>query len=143
MGASNEMCAAFDDDADKCDGRSQCVFRSGKDADCTYTPTTTTTTTTTSEPWLGAKSEAKTQRKRAKGAKAQHQQEAMLFGDAGAESVVTLTQVMQTQVSLSSVVLFLLAALALRQVYKCFPSRNAGYKQIRSTDGGAAFQTMM
>merc|ERR1712212_20138 len=141
MGASNEMCAAFDDDADKCDGRSQCVFRSGKDADCTFTPTTTTTTTTTSQPWLGAKSESKTQSKRAKGAKAQHQQEAMLFGDAGAESVVA--QTMQTQVSLSSVVLFLLAALALQQVYKCFASRNAGYKQIRSINGAAAYHTMM
>merc|ERR1719347_1263510 len=40
--ASNEMCAAFDEDPDKCDMRSQCVFRSGADADCTFTPTTTT-----------------------------------------------------------------------------------------------------
>merc|ERR1712087_1007068 len=40
--ASNAMCAAFDDDADKCDARGQCEFREGEDADCTYTPTTTT-----------------------------------------------------------------------------------------------------
>merc|ERR1712087_706777 len=40
--ASNAMCAAFDDDADKCDARGQCEFREGEDADCTYTPTATT-----------------------------------------------------------------------------------------------------
>jgi len=38
--ASNEMCAAFDEDPDKCAARGQCVFRSGDDADCTFTPTT-------------------------------------------------------------------------------------------------------
>merc|ERR1719411_2597537 len=40
--ASNEMCAAFDEDPDKCDARGQCEFKSGEDADCTFTPTTTT-----------------------------------------------------------------------------------------------------
>merc|ERR1719486_959829 len=169
--ASNEMCAAFDDDADKCDARGQCEFRSGEDADCTIVLTTTTEEagccfgatpktnemcaakegrdqcersgkcefivtddysdceypTTTSEPWLNAKSEMR--RKRAKGANAQHQ----LFG--GESSVVT--QAMQTQVSLSSVLLFVLAAVALQQMYvRCYSGD--GNKQIRSLDARRA-----
>ena len=33
--------AAFDDDADKCDTRSQCEFRGSEDADCKFTPNMT------------------------------------------------------------------------------------------------------
>jgi len=182
--ASNEMCAVFDDDADKCDGRSQCVFRSGKDADCTFVATEEAgcckgstrknaemcaekegremcersgkcefiathddsdceLDTTTSEPWLGAKSESMTHRKRAKGANAQHQQQqAMLFGGAGADSNSVVTQAMQTQVSLSSVLLFVLAAFALQQTYKCFASHNAHHKQVTSLDASAGYQNL-
>ena len=35
------MWAAFDDDADKCDTRSQCEFRDSEDADCKFTPNMT------------------------------------------------------------------------------------------------------
>merc|ERR1712212_831976 len=112
----------------------------GDDSDCELD-------TTTSEPWLGAKSESEsmtqTHRKRAKGANAQHQQQqAMLFGGAGADSVVT--QAMQTQVSLSSVLLFVLAMFALQQTYKCFASHNANahHKQVRSLDGSAGYQNL-
>ena len=35
------MWAAFDDDADKCDTRSQCEFRGSEDADCKFTPNMT------------------------------------------------------------------------------------------------------
>merc|ERR1719347_579985 len=176
--ASNEMCAAFDEDPDKCYTRSQCVFRSGDNADCTFTPTTTTEEagcckgvtrksadmcfekvgreqcersgkcefivtynndecvydTTTSEPWLNAKAEAKHAAHAAKGKKrakgAANAQEAMLFGQ---ESAVQ--QAMQYQVSLSTVLLFVVAALALHQVYKCVAPRNGGYKEI---DAGRA-----
>merc|ERR1719420_1839679 len=76
-----------------------------------------------SEPWLAAKSESKTRRGRRNANS--HQQEAMLFG---AES--TVSQAMQTQVSLSTVLLFALAAFALQQAYKCVATRNGGYKHI-------------
>merc|ERR1712013_677815 len=144
--ASNEMCATFDDDADKCSARGQCEFRSGEDADCTFTPTTTTEeagccrgsspknaemcleksgreqcersgkcefvvtddyadcefTTTTSEPWLNAKHSAHAKgKKRAKGANAQQ-----------------------------TVLLFVVAALALYQAYQFVVKRNDGYKNI-------------
>ena len=39
--ASNELCAAFDENPAKCDARGQCVFHSGEDADCTTVSTTT------------------------------------------------------------------------------------------------------
>merc|ERR1719320_1324241 len=176
--ASNEMCAAFDEDPDKCDMRSQCVFRSGADADCTFTPTTTTEEvgcckgvtrksadmcfekvgreqchrsgkcefivtdddedckydTTTSEPWLNAKAEAKHAAHAAKGKKrakgAAHAQQAMMFGGAEGESAVE--QAMQYQVSLSTLLLFVVAALALHQAYKCVANRNGGYKEINA-----------
>ena len=35
------MWAAFDDDADKCDTRSQCEFRGSEDADCKFMPNMT------------------------------------------------------------------------------------------------------
>merc|ERR1719513_307524 len=72
--ASNEMCAAFDEDPDKCDTRSQCVFRSGENADCTFTPTTTTEAKHAAHAAKG--------KKRAKGAA--NAQAAMLFGQQSA-----------------------------------------------------------
>merc|ERR1740123_193437 len=180
--ASNAMCAAYDDDADKCDGRSQCVFRSGEDADCVYVPTTTTEEagcckgltrknadmcaekdgrdmcersgkcefivtddvedceydTTTSEPWLNAKSESKYSRSSSnKRGRNSNRQESMLFGG---ES--TVGAAMQTQVSLSTVLVFAVAALVVYQAYKCLAGRNGGYKQIGAVDASAAFQTL-
>merc|ERR1712087_742676 len=112
-------------------GREQCE-RSGKcefiatynNDDCVYD-------TTTSEPWLNAKAEAKHAahaskgKKRAKGAA--NAQAAMLFGQ---ESAVE--QAMQYQVPLSTVLLFVVAALAVHQAYKCVANRNGGYKKINA-----------
>merc|ERR1719192_1810718 len=164
--ASNEMCAAFDEDPDKCDSRSQCVFRSGENADCTFTPTTTTEEvgcckgltrksadmcfekvgreqcersgkcefietnsyedceydTTTSEPWLNVKAEAKHAAHAAKGKKR-------------AKGAATAQEAMQYEVSLSTLLLLVVAAFALHQAYKCVANRNGGYKEI---DAGRA-----
>merc|ERR1719230_1338121 len=124
---TNEMCGAKVG-RDQCERSGKCEFRAGENADCELP-------TTTEEPWLNAKSEMR--RKRAKGANAQHQQQALLFG--GESSVVT--QAMQTQVSLSSVLLFVLAAFALQQAYvRCFSGD--GKKQIRVHDARATYQSL-
>jgi len=183
--ASNAMCAAFDEDPDKCDARGQCVFRAGEDADCEFVPTTTTEEvgccralerknaenclakegrsqcersgncefietdddsdceydTTTSEPWLNAKSETNSYSSRRSSSNRRgrnsNAQEAMLFG--GADSAVA--NAMQTQISLSTVLIFVLAAFALHQAYACVSRNNGGYKQIQ-TSGAAAYQTV-
>merc|ERR1712013_474379 len=177
--ASNEMCATFDDDADKCDARGQCVFRSGESADCTFVPTTTTeeigccagTTrknaemcaekdgreqcersgkcsfvvtddyadcdfpTTTSEPWLNAKHSAKG-KKRAKGANAQ---QSMLFGGEAS----SVAEAMQYQVSLSTVLAFVVAAFALNWAYQCFvANRNDGFKNIDAVRATSTYQAV-
>jgi len=177
--ASNEMCATFDDDADKCDARGQCVFRSGESADCTFVPTTTTeeigccagTTrknaemcaekdgreqcersgkcsfvvtddyadcdfpTTTSEPWLNAKHSAKG-KKRAKGANAQ---QSMLFGGEAS----SVAEAMQYQVSLSTVLAFVVAAFALNWAYQCFVAkRNDGFKNIDAVRATSTYQAV-
>merc|ERR1712013_324999 len=181
--ASNEMCATFDDDADKCSARGQCEFRSGEDADCTFTPTTTTEeagccrgsspknaemcleksgreqcersgkcefvvtddyadcefTTTTSEPWLNAKHSARAKgKKRAKGANAQ---QSVLFGGEAA-SMSAVAEAMQYQVSLSTVLLFVVAALALYQAYQFVVKRNDGYKNIDAVRNTGAYQAV-
>merc|ERR1711972_448493 len=118
-----EMCAERQG-REQCERSSKCEFVVTDDySDCEYD-------TTTSEPWLGAKSEMSSKhRKRAKGANAQHQQEAMLFGGVGAESAVA--RAMHTQISLSSLLLFVLSAFALLQPSRCFASSRGGdYKQI-------------
>merc|ERR1719420_1382678 len=176
--ASNEMCAAFDDDADKCDARGQCVFRSGADADCTIVLTTTTEEagcckgstrknaemcserqgreqcersskcefvatdyysdcdTTTSEPWLEAKDEEyalpfnpyKQAKKSARKGASHRQEEAMLFGG---DNVVG--QAMQYQVSLSSVLMMVIAAFAVYQVYRWMSARkNKDYDAVQT-----------
>merc|ERR1712121_60982 len=96
--------------------------------------------TTTSEPWLGAKSEMSS--KHPKGANAHHGQEAMLFGGVGAESAVA--RAMHTQISLSTLLLFVLAAFALHQTYRCFASRRDGdYKQIGDVEASVgAYQKL-
>jgi hypothetical protein len=72
-----------------------------------------TTTSTTSEPWLGAQAEAKVSSRR-KG----RRQESMLFGG---ES--TVSQAMDTQVSLSTVLLLAIAAFAVYQTYRWLAGR--------------------
>merc|ERR1712087_706084 len=113
---------------EQCERSGKCEFVATEDFDvCKYD-------TTTSEPWLNAKADAKHAAHAAKGKKrakgAANAQEAMLFGQQSA-----VEQAMQYQVSLSAVLLFVVAALALHQAYKCVANRNGGYKQI---DAGRA-----
>merc|ERR1711972_22421 len=110
----NEKCRHFDDDHIRCGNNADCTFIEGEDADCEYTPTTTT-----SEPWMGAKPEG-ARRKRAKSSS--RHQEAVLFGDG--QSVIAET--MQSTVSLSTVLLFVMAAFAAHQLYRWWSSRNGG-----------------
>merc|ERR1712087_754705 len=105
----NEMCGNKVG-RDQCERSGKCEFREGEDADCEYVQTTTT-----SEPWLGAKDGA------------------VLFAANGESSV--LTEAMNTQVSLSTVLLFAVVALAVQQLYKCYAdhaSRN-GYIKLAET----------
>jgi len=59
----------------------------------------------------------------------------MLFGGAGESAVA---QAMQYEVSLSTLLLLVVAAFALHQAYKCVANRNGGYKDI---DAGRAPMT--
>jgi len=187
--SSNTKCAAFDDDAAMCDGRSQCVFRAGEDADCTFTPTTTTSEvgccrgierknaqmcidmgiekgsemcersgkcefivtddaedceydTTTSEPWLNEQQESKYSQQRSySGKRSGKKSNSVLF----AGETTTVEQAMQTQVSLSTLLMFVVAAIALYQMYSCVAQRNGGggYKQINSAvDTSAVYQSV-
>merc|ERR1712087_160596 len=97
-------------DYEQCTRSFDCEFREGE-TDCSMT--------TTSEPWLGAQAEAKMSSRR-KG----RRQESMLFGG---ES--TLSQAMDYQVSLSTVLLLAIAALAVYQTYRWFACRQ-GYKTV-------------
>merc|ERR1719320_487678 len=84
--------------------------------------------TTTSEPWMGEKAEHqlpfnpyKASRKNsalssAMAKKGRHQEEAMLFG--ASSSTGTITLAMDYQVSLSSVLLLVIAAVAVLQIYR-------------------------
>jgi len=189
--SSNAKCAEYDDDADLCDGRSQCVFRAGEDADCKFVPTTTTEEvgccrglerknadmciemgiekghemcdrsgkcefivtddesecewdTTTSEPWLNAQeSESKYSRSYSgRSSKSNSAQQSMLFGG-GESTTTTVGQAMQTQVSLSAVLMFVVAAFALYQAFQCVAKRNGGgYKQINAVDTSAVYQSV-
>jgi len=90
--------------------------------------------TTTSEPWMGEKAEHqlpfnpyKASRKNsalssAMAKKGRHQEEAMLFG--ASSSTGTITQAMDYQVSLSSVLLLVIAAVAVLQIYRWFAARS-------------------
>merc|ERR1712087_770049 len=91
---------------DQCERSGKCEFREGKDADCSFVQTTTT-----SEPWLGAKDEA------------------VLFAEQG----TVLSEAMNTQISLSTLLLLAAVALAAQQLYKwCYSSRS-GYTKLDET----------
>merc|ERR1711972_694774 len=91
---------------DQCERSGKCEFRSGEYADCELP-------TTTSEPWLGAKDEA------------------VLF--AGENSM--LSEAMNTRVSLSTLLLLAVAALAVQQLYKWYSANanRAGYTKLAET----------
>merc|ERR1712129_93489 len=90
---TNEMCAEKET-RDECERSGKCEFRSGDAADCELP-------TTTSQPWLGAKSE-----------------ESVLF--ANGETANVMSDAMNTQISLSTFLLFAVVALAVQQLYKWF-----------------------
>merc|ERR1712025_574644 len=100
---TNEMCAEKET-RDLCERSGKCEFRSGIDADCELP-------TTTSEPWLGAKSE----------------DEAVLFANS---SVVS--EAMNTQISLSTLLLLAVAAIAALQIYRCYAANASrdGYTKL-------------
>merc|ERR1719471_1820035 len=105
----NEMCGNKVG-RDQCERSGKCEFREGADADCEFVPTTTT-----SEPWLGAKDEA------------------VLFGEQGA----VLSEAMNTQVSLSTILLLAVVALAAQQLYKWWSASrvSAGYTKLAEGAG--------
>merc|ERR1719230_1673230 len=135
---TNEMCGNKIG-RDQCERSGKCEFRSGPDADCELV--TTSEPTTTSEPWLGEQDEYalpfnpyKQSKKSSR--KGRRQEEAMLFGADSAGA-----QAMQTQVSLSSVLLMVAAAFALYQAYRWMAARKADYKPLPSQSAGQYYQT--
>merc|ERR1719361_151189 len=122
-----------------CDRSNKCEFIETNDAeDCEYE-------TTTSEPWLNAQEESEKQqaysqrsysgsysKKRSYNGKKSNAE--LFVGTGGTKS--TVEQAMQTQVSLTTLLMLVGAAIALYQAYWCVAQRNGGgYKQIR--DGEA------
>merc|ERR1719335_1305573 len=110
---TNEMCAEKTT-RDQCERSGKCEFRSGYGADCELP-------TTTSEPWLGEKDEA------------------VLFGEQG----TTLSEAMNTQISLSTLLLFAVVALAVQQLYRCYAnsaSRDGYTKLAEAQPDTAAYQ---
>merc|ERR1712087_323828 len=102
--ATEEECLMLKNDH----GEPRCTFEPlGEYEDC---ETVWPTTTTTSEPWLGAKDEA------------------VLFGEQGA----VLSEAMNTQVSLSTILLLAVVALAAQQLYKWWSASraSAGYTKL-------------
>merc|ERR1719230_792075 len=102
---TNEMCGSKIG-RDQCERSGKCEFREGPDADCELV--TTSEPTTTSEPWLGAKDEA------------------VLFGEHGA----SLSEAMNTQVSLSTLLLVAVVAFAAQQLYTWWTVSRAGYTKL-------------
>ena len=133
---TNEMCGDKVG-REQCERSGKCEFRSGEDADCELP-------TTTSVPWLGAQEEHslpfnpyKASKQSAK--KGRRQEEAMLFG---AHNGSVVAEAMDYQVSLSSLLLFVAAALAVHQVYRCYAARNAaGYKALPTAQTDGYYQT--
>jgi hypothetical protein len=111
---TNAMCAEKET-RDLCERSGKCEFRSGIDADCELP-------TTTSEPWLGAKSE----------------DEAVLFANS---SVVS--EAMNTQISLSTLLLLAVAAIAALQIYRCYAANASrdGYTKLATTAPPSTYQT--
>jgi len=131
---THAMCLEKEDDKEGCERSGKCVFREN-DYDCDL-PTTTST------PWLGAQDEVveadytlpynpyKQSQQQSRKKNNHRQEEAMMFG-AGSDTVVG--QAMQYQVSLSSVVLMLVAAFALYQTYAWMSARkNKDYAAVQT-----------
>jgi len=121
-----------------CERSGKCEFRVLEE-DCSWP-------TTTSEPWLGAQAEAdyalpynpyKQQQMRKQSSKkdSHRQEEAMMFGDNG-----VVGQAMQYQVSLSSVLLMLVAAFALYQAYAWMANRSRKNKDYAAVQSPATAQ---
>merc|ERR1712129_426736 len=106
---TNEMCAEKET-RDECERSGKCEFRSGDAADCELP-------TTTSEPWLGAKSE----------------DEAVLFANGANSGVVS--EAMNTQISLSTLLLLAVAAIAALQINRCYAANASrdGYTKLATT----------
>jgi len=109
----NDKCAAMSDDQERCE-KQGCTFLVTDDPDdCVFT--------TTETPWLGEKDEA------------------VLFGEQG----TTLSEAMNTQISLSTLLLFAVVALAVQQLYKCYAnsaSRDGYTKLAEAQPNTAAYQ---
>merc|ERR1719491_2151158 len=137
---THEMCLSNEDDKSGCERSGKCEWREDpsptEDAVCDL-PTTTST------PWLGAQDEVveadytlpynpyKQSQQQSRKKNSHRQEEAMMFGGAGSDTVVG--QAMQYQVSLSSVVLMLVAAFALYQTYAWMSARkNKDYAAVQT-----------
>jgi len=108
---ANDKCARATDRA-RCESM-DCSFLVTDDShDCEMT-------TTTSEPWLGAKHEA------------------MLFGEQGA----ALREAMDTQVSLSTLMMFAVVALAAQQLYKRWAASHEGDTKLTEAPQRTAHTT--
>jgi len=105
---------------ESCERSGKCEFRAGED-DCSWP-------TTTSEPWLGAKDAsnydlpvnpyAKSSKQRRAN---NHKQERALFGGEG-----VISETMQSTVSLSTLMMFVVAAFAAFQLFKWWSARKVG-----------------
>merc|ERR1712087_678179 len=144
---TNAMCAEKEG-REQCERSGKCEFRPDESDD---EPADCSLPTTTSEPWLGAQAEAEDyalpynpykqqqQQKSRKSNKNSHrqEQEAMMFG-ADANGVVG--QAMQYQVSLSSVLLMLVAAFALYHTYAWMANRSRKNKDYAAVQSPATTQ---
>merc|ERR1719150_1286050 len=114
---TNEMCAEKIG-RDQCERSGKCEFRTGYDADCELP-------TTTESEWLGAKDEA------------------VLFAANGESSVVS--EALNTQVSLSTVLLLAVVAFAAQQLYRWYANKAAhdGYTKLATTaaEANVRYQT--
>merc|ERR1712087_1080221 len=110
---------------ESCERSGKCEFRVGED-DCSWP-------TTTSEPWLGAKDASNydlpvnpyarnSKQRRSNNRK----QESVLFGGEG-----VISETMQSTVSLSTLMMFVVAAFAAFQLFKWWSARKAaGYTKL-------------
>jgi len=110
---SNEMCAGKVG-RDECERSDKCEFRAGEYADCELP-------TTTSEPWMGAKPEVEQameqpKPKKPKTAKGATAESAVFGGDIVGEG-------MNTEVSLTTMLMLVAAAFVLFQAYRWWSNR--------------------
>merc|ERR1711971_603585 len=142
---NTQMCIEKDG-REMCDRSGKCEFIVTDDAeDCEYD-------TTTSEPWLNAQAEqqesqyAHTQQRSYSGnskRSGKKSANSMMFAAANGETTSTVEQAMQTQVSLATLLMFVVAAVALYQMFLCVAQSNGGgYKQIRNADTSAVYQSV-